>query len=61
MCVNPDVPKAQQWQAAQAPVFKEGTEEDEAKRRGRRGTILATAMGAQSSAPAAGGKQLLGQ
>lgn len=61
MCVNPSVPKPQQWQASQAPVFNEGTEEDEAKRRGRRGTILATAMGAQSAAPATGGKTLLGQ
>lgn len=63
MCVNPSVDKPQQWQASQAPVRNENTEEEEARRRGRRGTILATAMGesgANSAAPA-GAKTLLGQ
>lgn len=63
MCVNPSVPKPQQWQASQEPVRNESTEDDESRRRGRRGTILATAMGSQAGAATApaGGKQLLGQ
>ena len=59
MCSTPTPKKAQQFQTAQAPVFAEGTEDDLASKRGRRGTILATAM--QAPAAAAGGKQLSGQ
>lgn len=58
MCTKPSIPQAQQYQTAVSPVYKEGSTEDEAARRGRRGTILATAMNAP---PASGGKTLLGQ
>lgn len=65
MCFNtPDVPEAQQYQVAQDPTFSDGTE-DEATKRGRRGTILARApqgavpqMAAQSGQT---GKTMLGQ
>ena len=62
MCVEtPDVKEPQQWQAAKAPVYNEGTEEDEARRRGRRGTILTDAVSQSLTAPQPGSKQLLGQ
>lgn len=59
MCFAPKVPEAQQYQAAQAPVFNEN--ETDETRRGRRGTIAAQAPVSQGAAPAAGGKTLLGQ
>ena len=60
MCITPDVKKPQQYQTAQAPVFLEGTEDDMAAKRGRRGTILSQAY-ASAPAASAGGKTLLGQ
>lgn len=61
MCPKPSIPKAQQYQTQQDAVLPEG-EEEAAARRGRRGTILASAMGSSDMAPsAAGGKTKLGQ
>lgn len=65
MCTGKtDIPKAQQLQAAQSPVYVDETAEDQARNRGRRGTILAGTNAATTTmtpaAPAAG-KTLLGQ
>lgn len=59
MC-KPNIPKATQYQVAQDPTFADGDDEDAARRRGRRGTILATAASAAGINPG-GGKTLLGQ
>lgn len=60
MCFAPkvNVPEAQQYQAAQAPVFNEA--QDDESRNPRRRTIAAEAPVA-SAAPGPGGKTLLGQ
>lgn len=59
MCSAPKVPQAQQYQVAKEAVYSDGDEED-ARRRGRRGTILAEA-GVGAAPNPAGGKTLLGQ
>ncbi|MGL5828350.1 MAG: hypothetical protein ACRC0L_02125, partial [Angustibacter sp.] len=61
MCGKPKIEKPQQYQAAKTPVFNEGTEEDMAARRGRRGTILAQAYQSNAAAAPAAGKTMLGQ
>lgn len=61
MCPKPKIKDPQLYQAEQAPVFNEAAEEDDATRRGRRGTIIASAMGNAGSAGVAGGKTRLGQ
>ena len=60
MC-KPKIPKATQYQVAQNPTFADGDDEDAAKRRGRRGTILSTAAASSGTVNPAGGKTLLGQ
>lgn len=59
MCGKPKVSDPQLFQAAQAPVFNENTEDDEATRRGRRGTIIAQAM--DTAGGTSSGKTRLGQ
>lgn len=59
MCPKPKIKDPQLYQTAQAPVYNENTEEEEAARRGRRGTILAGT--APTPVASGGGKTLLGQ
>jgi len=59
--MTPKIDKPQQYQTAKAPVFLEGTEDDMAAKRGRRGTILSQAYSSAPAATAAGGKTMLGQ
>ena len=60
MCSAPKPPAVQQYQTAQEAVFSD-PDEDQARRRGRRGTILSDAAGMSGTSIPATGKTRLGQ
>lgn len=61
MCSAPKIPEAQQYQAAQAPVYSDGNTDDEARKRGRRGTIVASMPSSAGATVTPTGKTALGQ